>query len=128
MCIVTVHPYEERTWRARTQPRQGVIHDRSRAALDTLVPVLALGAIVKISVVGVESSSKTSSDWILGINDERADKGGSVVSAMMQYIGQVGQVFSERLPHIRNVIELGIGSGKNVRVRGRGQWHLRVGA
>ena len=80
MCVVEMHPDEERPLIVCGQPLQSVSNDFAAAAFDGLVTVFSLVPPVEAGIVGVESTLKAGGRPCLRIEDQRADKRRRMIS------------------------------------------------
>ena len=92
MRIVQMHPQEERPIGHLAEPSQGVIYHHRGAPLDRLVAVGAVAAQPKTRVINVEAAIKSRRSAVQRIENQRCHEGPSLVSVVMQYVGQIGEI------------------------------------
>src|SRR3977135_2962840 len=103
-----MHPDEKRRLAVLVQPINGVGPYLSTSALDAMVTALiALALNVEASIEKAKSSIETGRHAGIGIEDERADKRGSVIATLLQNFRHIRQQCGEGVAEISHSMKLG---------------------
>src|SRR5271168_4290431 len=94
-------------------------NDITRAAFDGVVTIVFRRLDAEASVVEIEASIESGSRSGNRIENQRAYEGGSLITVLVQNIGQIGQSGGQGHSEIIDVVVLRIRTGENRRV-GRG--------
>ncbi len=125
MGIVEMHPDEKRTGLVVTQPCERMIGDYFGPPLHAAVAILTRSSRVEVRVIDVEAALKArrGTGWIQNVSPHKRSR---VVMTVVQQVGQVREVFSQRRPQVLHMAELGI-SACQQRGMGRSrERHLRI--
>src|ERR1700674_390134 len=127
VCVVEMHPDEERPFLVRVQPCQRVRYDFAAAAFNCLVSVFSRAPTVEARIVDVKSTLKAGGRPRFWVEDQRADKRRRMISAAAKDVRSIWQVLGQRHAKIVYLMELGIRAREDGGMGRRSQRNLRVG-
>src|SRR5213080_1936113 len=85
--VVAMHPHEDRSERMFAEPCERTIHHFTGTPFNAVIAIFAKTSAMKAGVIGIESSIKTNSCDVLGIQHHRSDKRSRVIATAVQDFG-----------------------------------------
>ncbi len=115
--VVKMYPQEEWGLAILGEPGGSVRDNLSATAFDRDVSVFAgMSLGTEAGIEEIEAAIEARSHAGVGIEDERSDECGSVITALLQNFRKIGKQRGERMAEIGDGVKLRIGSGENCRV------------